>query len=107
MHSLRLTGPRLRVVLGVGERHLQLERVEVDARVAFLKDHLVTMRIPEIVDPGSFVVSGRIDNQRVAFPAAGGVTPPSRQVDILRLRKLPAVGPDGSETISPLEMLIN
>src|SRR5689334_14286316 len=45
---------------------------------AFLEFHSLAVRIAEAVEPGSLVISLRIDDERVAFPVTNSVSVPSR-----------------------------
>src|SRR5262249_5004077 len=55
-------------------------------RPAFLEFHSFAVRIAKAVEPGSLVISLRIDDERVAFPVTCSVSVPSR---IRILRQLP------------------
>ena len=56
-----------------------------------------------MIDPRPLVVARRRDDERVAFPAPGGVTPPARDVDFVGLRQRAAVHPDRPQAVAPLK----
>ena len=67
--------------------------VAVHATVLLLHPHRVAVRTTSIIEPRSFVESGGLSEKReVIHPAAYGVAPPPRFVDLFR--KLPAIGPN-------------
>src|SRR5580704_8220298 len=83
--------PGFRVGLRVGESHGHFQSIGIDAAPAFLQVHLVAVRISEVVEPGSVVVTDRVDDKSVSLPFANGVSVPG-WVGILRQRS--AIGPN-------------
>src|ERR1700730_12731599 len=55
--------PRFRVGLRVGQSHGHFESVGIDAAPALLQAHLVAVRIAEVVEPRSVIVTGRVDDE--------------------------------------------
>src|SRR6266700_3451297 len=58
-----------------------------------------------MIDPRALIVTGRFRYDRVALPAAHRISPPSGLVGIVG--KLAAVGPDGTDAVTPHVMLID
>src|SRR5205823_9985189 len=93
-----------RVDLRIGDRHVQFESVICDPAVALFENHIDAVRITEMIDPRSVVHTGSRNYKRIAVPAAGGISPPSRQVRIHE--RLAPIGPDRAKSISPFEVLV-
>src|SRR5437016_13377948 len=51
LEPFRITDPGLRVDLRVCEGHMEFQGVMVDAAITFLKPHVITVRITEMIDP--------------------------------------------------------
>src|SRR5213594_2203642 len=97
--------PRCRIYLRIGDGHVQLDDVVCNPAIPLFQDHINAVRVTEVVDPGSFINAGRRDDERVAFPAACRVSPPSRQIGIHE--RFSSIRPDGAKTIAPFKVLIN
>src|SRR5262245_11099289 len=61
-------GPGSGVCAGVIDRRFVMQCVLVWPRYLFDHVQLTGMRMPPLVQPGSFVVAGTVDHQRVALP---------------------------------------
>src|SRR5882762_2488850 len=94
--------PRRGIRLRIGESHVQLQGLSVDALVALHEVHLVAVRIAEMIDPGSVVIAFGLNDECVSFPPANRVSVPTR---IRILRKLPPIRPDGAPQIVILHVL--
>ena len=69
--------PGLRVRTRVGEGHLDLQVAEVRAPVSLCHTQRLGMRLAISAQPGLFVVSVTVDDQRVALPTAHRVPHPA------------------------------
>src|SRR4029077_11568169 len=96
--------PRFRVGLRIRESHGHFQSVGIDAAPAFLQAHLVAMRISEVVEPGSVIVTDRVGDEGVSLPFANGVSVPG-WVGIFRQRS--AIGPNRAPDVMVLHMLQN
>src|SRR6266403_4640562 len=54
--------------LRIGESHVQLQGVRVDALVALHEVHLVAVRIAEMIGPGSVVIAIGVDDECIGVP---------------------------------------
>src|SRR5467141_3065636 len=88
--------------LRIGESHVQLQGLSVDALVALHEVHLVAVRIAEMIDPGSVIIPIGLNDECVSLPPANRVSVPTR---IRILRKLPPIRPDGAPQIVILHVL--
>src|SRR5438309_9105966 len=102
---LGLALPWRGIYLRIGNGHVQLENIVCDSAITLFQDHIDAVRVTEVVDPGSFIDTGRRHNERVAIPVACRVSPPSRQIWIHE--RFTSIGPDGAKTIAPFEVLVN
>src|SRR5579859_1384735 len=96
--------PRFRVGLWVSEGHGHFQSIGIDAAPAFLEAHLVAMWISEVVEPGSVVVTGGVDDKSVSLPFTNGVSVPG-WVGIFRQRS--AISPDRAPDVMVLHVLQN
>src|SRR6202521_4380474 len=77
--------PRLGIRFWIGQRHIEFQRVLVDAPVALDEAHLVAVRIAEMIDPRSVVVADGLHDEGISLPSANRISIPSR-IGILRKR---------------------
>ena len=63
----------------------------IQAPVALLNTHLVTVDGAVGIDPGSLIVTGRFNDKGVAFPTGGRISVPTRLC--FRSRQLASVRP--------------
>ena len=94
--------PGLRVRLRISEGHDQLQGVSIHASVALLEVHLVTVRVTEMIEPGSVVITIGLNNEYVSLPPANRVSVPGR---IRILRKCSPIRPDGAPQVMKLHVL--
>src|SRR5882762_5044679 len=94
--------PGCGIRLWIGESHVQLQGVRIDALVALDEVHLVAVRIAEMIDPGSVVIPIGLNDECISLPPANRVSVPTR---IRILRKLPPIRPDGAPQIVILHVL--
>src|ERR1700730_12623049 len=75
----------------------------IQAPVALLNTHLVTVDGAVGIDPGSLIVTGRFNYKSVAFPKGGRISVPTRLC--FRSRQLASVRPKVAPYAVPLEEL--
>src|SRR5207302_5866433 len=83
--------PRRRICLWISDRHIECQRIGISVAPALDEDHLIGMRIAEVIEPGAIVVAGRRYNECVCVPFSNGVSHPG---GIWILRKSSAVDPN-------------
>src|SRR5688572_21773722 len=102
--ALDVAAPRQAVVLRVRDRDDELERLGIDAAVAFLDAHVLRVRVAELVEPGARIEPDRIDDELVALEAADRESVPLR-IESVAARQCAAVEPDLAPIVAVLEDL--
>src|SRR5437867_224911 len=100
----RLTHPRLRVHLRIGERHHKLHIVPLQAVISLFQYHFVAMRVAKVIEPCPVVKAVRLHNEYIPLPVTDGV---SQHSWIGILRKVAPIGPDFAMHVMPIEQLFS
>src|SRR5262245_56339183 len=72
--------PRFRVRARIVDRDLVVQRIEIRPREALRQAQQVRVRQPAVREPEILVESGRLDDERVAFPSAAAAAVVERVV---------------------------